>query len=72
MKLIGAQVKETWAYRNDNNEKDYWLDWADPYDKQDVFIYAGSKDRMNDSAIRFADGLFGDTTRTFPVTDSLR
>ncbi len=71
MKLIGAQVKEKWAYRNDNDEKDYWLDWADPYDKHDVFIYAGSKDRMNDSAIRFADGLFGDTTRTFPITDTL-
>lgn len=42
MAAVGKQVKEMWAFRNDSDEKDYWIDWDEPYDQSEVFIYAGS------------------------------
>jgi hypothetical protein len=63
-------VKKNWAFRNDDDERDFWIDWDAPFDNREVFIYAGSDQSMNESAIRFADGLFGNS-RSYPVTQNL-
>ena len=68
MDLIGKQVRAGWAYRNGVTQKNYWIDFTDPFDNLNVYAYAGSESRMNDSAVRFLDGLFGTTVpRAFPV-----
>ena len=70
MEEVGKQVKKNWAFRNDDDEMDFWIDWEAPVDPDEVFIYAGSDQSMNDSAIRFADGIFGNS-RSYPVASNL-
>ncbi len=68
MNTLGSNIANYWAYQNGTLK--YWIDFAD-YKSTEVYAYAGSTDRMNDSLIALLDGMFGTAPTTFPITDEV-
>ena len=68
MNDIGVAIAKDWTYQNDT--KKHWVDFS-AYKASEVFAYAGSTDRMNDSAIALLDGLYGAVPSAVPITDDL-
>ncbi len=68
MNAIGAAIAKDWTYQNDT--KKHWVDFS-KYNANEVYAYAGSTDRMNDSAIALLDGLYGAVPSASPITTEL-
>lgn len=68
MNAIGVAIAKDWTYQNDT--KKHWVDFS-AYNANEVYAYAGSTDRMNDSAIALLDGLYGATPSAVPITADL-
>ncbi|MCP4668860.1 MAG: hypothetical protein GY849_21185, partial [Deltaproteobacteria bacterium] len=68
MNDIGVAIREKWTYQNDI--KKHWVDFSE-YKANEVYAYAGSTDRMNDSAIAILDGLYGAIPTAVPIGDEL-
>ncbi len=68
MNAVGAAIKKSWTYGNDTLK--HWVDTS-TYKSSEVYAYAGSTDRMNDSTIALLDGLYGKSPTAFPIATEL-
>lgn len=69
MNSVGAAIRQGWTYQNDTLK--HWVDQT-TYKPSEVYAYAGSTDRMNDSMIALLDGLYGKSPTAFPITTNLK
>ena len=69
MNAVGAGIAKSWSFSNDTLK--HWVDFS-AYKSSEVYAYAGSTDRMNDSAIALLDGLYGAVPTAFPIATELK